>query len=309
MNIFKDCKLILKHIKMKRACLTFTPKGMTNSEFHVTFKKTNNYRHMKYITLILIVFISIQCTTTKNNIQSDYQLVWSDEFNEKEVNLNNWSFEIWDAGRVNNEWQAYIENKDNYKLENASLYITAVKTGNNEKGGYTSTRLSSQGKREFQYGRIEFRAKMPIGRGTWPALWMLGYNIDEVGWPKCGEIDVMEYVGFEPDKTHTNVHTQYQHGMTDFHVVTENTTAEEAFHTYGIIWTKDAIQFYLDSPENITNTYSPKEKTIDNWPLDRPYFLIMNFAVGGDWGGANGVDDSVYPQSMIVDYVRVYQLK
>jgi len=158
---------------------------------------------MKYITLILIIFISIQCTTTKNSIQSDYQLVWSDEFNEKEVNLNNWSFEIWDAGRVNNEWQAYIENKDNYKLENGHLYITAVKTGNNEKGGYTSTRLSSQGKREFQYGRIEFRAKMPIGRGTWPALWMLGYNIDEVGWPKCGEIDVMEYVGFEPDKTHT----------------------------------------------------------------------------------------------------------
>ena len=273
----------------------------------------------KFLSIIVVMlFFVASCNKEKNssdensqpqNENNEYQLVWSDDFEENVINEDNWTFEIWDAGRVNNEWQQYVENTDNYKLENGFLHIIVTKTGANEKGGYTSTRLVSKGKKEFKYGRLEFRAKMPKGVGTWPALWMLGANINEVGWPECGEIDIMEYVGFQSDTTHTNVHTKYQSGTTDFHVETPLTTAEEDFHIYGLTWTSSKLEFYLDDPNNITNTYAPSVKTIDNWPFDQPFFMIMNFAVGGNWGGKNGVDDSIWPQEMVVDYVKVYQLK
>lgn len=135
-------------------------------------------------------FLTLSACSTRSKIVEvpvpHYQLVWADEFDGYSINLDNWSFVIWEAGKVNNEWQKYVENTDNYKVENGILSITATKTGENKKGGYTSTRLSSQNKQEFQYGRIEFRAKMPSGTGTWPALWMLGSNQKEVGWPRCG---------------------------------------------------------------------------------------------------------------------------
>jgi beta-glucanase (GH16 family) len=189
------------------------------------------------------------------------------------------------------------------------LYITATRTGRNEKGGYSSTRLSSKDKKEFLYGRIEFSAKLPSGVGTWPALWMMGANIDEVGWPGCGEIDIMEYVGFQPDTIHSNIHNLNQAGTTDFNMMVPLKTAEEDFHVYGIVWSPDSINFYVDDPLNVVNVYAPEIKTGENWPYNNPFFLIMNFAVGGNWGGRKGVDETIWPQSMIIDYVRVYQLK
>lgn len=274
---------------------------------------------MKNLLLsISVILLFTQCGNNKKEnaknkpaSKNGWELVWSDEFDRDSINPDNWNFVLWDAGRVNNEWQKYIKDTSNYKVSDGKLYIIATKTGENAKGGYSSTRLNSKGKQEFKYGRIEFRAKMPLShaRGTWPALWMLGTNHDEAGWPKCGEIDIMEYVGFQPDTTHTNVHTQYQHGVTDFHGVTPLATAEEEFHNYGIIWNQDSIKFYLDTPENVTNIYAPEVKTEDNWPFDQPFYLIMNFAVGGAWGGKNGVEETIFPQSMIVDYVRVYQKK
>ena len=272
----------------------------------------------KIVTLLFVLTtVIISCNFEKNNskknipeeVQKIYELIWSDEFDGNSIDMDNWTFELWDPGKVNNEWQQYVENTDNYEVKDGFLHITATKTGENEKGGYTSTRLSSQSKAEFQYGRIEFRGKMPQGVGTWPALWMLGSNIDEVGWPLSGEIDVMEYVGFQPDTTHSNVHTKYQAGVTDFHMMIPLETAEEDFHTYGLIWTSNSLEFYIDDRANITNTYSPKTKTIENWPFDQPFFMIMNLAVGGTWGGKKGVDETIWPQSMVVDYVRVYQLK
>lgn len=272
---------------------------------------------MKNLLLsISVILLFTQCGNSKKEnaknksaSKNGWELVWSDEFDRDSINPDNWSFVLWDAGRVNNEWQKYIKDTSNFKINDGKLYIIATKTGENRKGGYSSTRLSSSGKQEFKYGRIEFRAKMPAshGRGTWPALWMLGSDRDGEGWPKCGEIDIMEYVGFQPDTTHTNVHTQYQHGVTDFHGVTPLATAEEEFHNYGITWNQDSIKFYLDTPENVTNIYTPKVKTEDNWPFDQPFYLIMNFAVGGAWGGKEGVDETIFPQSMVVDYVRVYQ--
>jgi len=269
------------------------------------------------LLLSLVTLLSVSCNNNRNkaNITTHekpvkgYELVWADEFDGNNINLNNWSFELWKAGKVNNEWQQYVENSDNYILQDGRLFITATRTANNEKGGYASTRLSTQHKQEFTYGYIEFRAKMPSGRGAWPALWMLGANIKEVGWPACGEIDIMEYVGFQPDTTHSNVHTLYQSGVTDFHILVPLETAEEDFHLYGLIWTPDALSFYLDDPSNVVNTYSPEVRTAENWPFDHPFFIIMNFAVGGTWGGKEGVDETIWPQSMVVDYVRLYQLK
>jgi len=270
--------------------------------------------NMKTFIITLIVALSFSCKSDEvaliqnPPLKFEYKLVWSDEFNGNEVDQNNWTFEIWNAGHVNNEWQQYVENTDNYTVGNGNLAITAIKTGNNEFGGYTSTRLSSKNKQEFKYGRIEFRAKMPSGRGTWPALWMLGANIDEVNWPKCGEIDILEYVGYQPNKTHTNVHTQADYGSTSAHRTHILNTTEEEFHIYGMIWTSRKIEFYIDSKENIVNTYSPNQ-TPQNWPFSKDFFFIMNFAVGGVWGGLQGVDGTVWPQTMLVDYVRVYQLK
>ncbi len=272
---------------------------------------------MKYLIICvtaLLLFTSCHYsnkdkTSNKTTDAGEWKLIWSDEFDGDSINLNNWNFVLWEAGRVNNEWQQYVNDTAYYTIADGKLHIKAIQTGENQKGGYTSIRLNSKSKQEFKYGRIEFRAKMPAshGKGTWPALWMLGSNHDEIGWPKCGEIDIMEYVGYMPDTTHNNVHTQFQHGSTDYHATIPLATAEEEFHNYGISWTKDVIQFYIDTPENITNTYSPEVKTADNWPFDQPFYLIMNFAVGGNWGGKNGVDETIFPQEMIVDYVRVYQ--
>nr|WP_319509987.1 glycoside hydrolase family 16 protein [uncultured Draconibacterium sp.] len=271
---------------------------------------------MKNLIIISIAFLFASCkinngkqTASQVENQDEWTLVWSDEFDGDSIDANNWNFALWKAGRVNNEWQQYVKDTACYSLDDGFLSIRAKKTGENKKGGYTATRLNSKGKQEFKYGRIEFRAKMPAseGKGTWPALWMLGSNHDEVHWPKCGEIDVMEYVGFQADTTHNNIHTQFQYGTTDYHGTVPTATAEEEFHNYGIVWTKDSIQFYLDTPDNVTNIYAPERKTADNWPFDQPFYLIMNFAVGGVWGGKMGVDETIFPQEMVVDYIRVYQ--
>lgn len=242
---------------------------------------------------------------SKNN----WNLVWSDEFEGDSINPANWNFVLWKAGKVNNEWQEYIKDTSNYKVNKGKLYITARKIGENEKGGYTSTRLNTKGKKEFKYGRIEFRAKMPHGRGVWPALWMLGSNHDTAGWPLCGEIDVLEYVGYMPDTIHCTIHTKFTPGRSDYHAQVSLPTVETEFHNYGIIWDENQIQFYLDTPDNIINTNVPKIKDVENWPFDQPFYLIINFAVGGGWGGRQGVDGSVYPQTLVVDYVRVYEPK
>jgi len=268
------------------------------------------FRKTFFVSLISLLLL-FSCSKDKKTVvlSKKYELVWADEFDGNDINRENWSFVIWQEGNVNNEWQKYVENSNNYKVENGKLYITSTKTGENIKGGYTSTRLSSQKKQEFKYGRIEFRAKMMHGKGTWPALWMLGSNHDEAGWPDCGEIDIMEYVGFQPNTIHNNIHTKDDNGVTNNKASLNLKSAEEEFHTYGIIWTNDTIQFYIDSPNNIKNTYSPINRTAENWPYDQPFYLIMNLAVGGTWGGREGVDGSIWPQTMEVDYVRVYQLK
>ncbi len=234
-------------------------------------------------------------------------LVWSDEFDGSLVNTNDWTFETGASGWGNNELQNYT-NGNNAEVVDGNLILTARKLNDNTTvGSYTSTRMVTKGKREFQYGKIEIRAKLPSGTGIWPAIWMLGSNFSNAGWPACGETDIMEYVGYQPNVIHSTVHTTSGSGGSGVGNSMTVSTCEEEFHIYGLLWTDEKMVFYVDIPENIVHTYNPLVKTIENWPFDQPSFFILNVAVGGTWGGAQGIDNSIFPQSMYIDYVRVYQ--
>ncbi|HYW94137.1 MAG TPA: glycoside hydrolase family 16 protein, partial [Bacteroidales bacterium] len=238
---------------------------------------------------------------------NSFKLVWSDNFDGADVNRDWWNFETGATGWGNQELQDYTDGA-NATIENGILKLTAKKVNDNKQpGSYTSTRITTKSKKEFKYGRIEFRAKLPSGTGIWPALWLLGSNISSVGWPACGEIDVMEYVGYDPNRVHTTIHTPSSYGSSVNTNVLNLPDCEEAFHTYGMIWTERYMKFYIDSVDNIIYTYAPPIKNDQNWPFNQPLFLIMNVAVGGTWGGSMGIDNSIFPQTMEVDYVRVYQ--
>lgn len=253
---------------------------------------------------------TIQITQNDPDYWSVAEEVWADEFDGTALDADAWTHETGQNGWGNNELQNYTDG-ENSVVSNGTLKIIAKKVGNNQAvGDYTSTRLISKGKTAFTYGRMEIRAKLPDdkGNGIWPAIWMLGENIDDKGWPACGEIDIMEYVSFEPNYVHSAIHTPSSYGDT------QNSSGsiyfpncEEGFHNYGILWDADAISFYLDDMTNVIYTYNPSSKNDDTWPFDKPHFFLLNIAVGGNWGGLHGVDDSIFPATMEVDYVRVYQ--
>jgi beta-glucanase (GH16 family) len=232
-------------------------------------------------------------------------LVWSDEFDGSSVSRDEWTFETGASGWGNNELQNYTDGS-NALVGEGTLKITAKKVNDAEvAGSYTSTRIIT--KNNFLYGRLEARAKLPSGTGVWPAFWMLGSNITTVGWPDCGEIDIMEYVGYDPNVVNSALHTPSSYGNTLNHKSLSLETAEEEFHIYGIIWTEKSISFYVDDANNVFYTYSPANKTDENWPFNKNQFFILNLAVGGNWGGAQGIDNSIFPQTYEIDYVRVYQ--
>lgn len=232
-------------------------------------------------------------------------LLWSDEFNGSGApDGSKWGYDIGNSGWGNNELQYYTNRTSNVVVEGGFLKITAKKESY-EGAEYTSTRLLTKGKFDFKYGKVEVRAKLPSGKGTWPAIWMLGSNISTVNWPACGEIDIMEYVGYQPDVVHSAIHTTSSSGNTVNHKSFDLTTAEEEFHVYGIEWTSTEISFFVD--ETLHYTYKPTTYNEATWPFTKNQFLILNLAIGGNWGGAQGVDDSIFPQQFVIDYVRVYQ--
>lgn len=250
---------------------------------------------------------SVTISQDDPNYHDNFELVWSDEFNDSDVNTNYWTFETGSHGWGNQELQNYT-NGSNAEIVDGVLILTARKVNDNmQPGSYTSTRMISRGKKEFQYGKMEIRAKLPSGIGIWPAIWMLGSNFTSVGWPACGEMDIMEYVGHQPNTVHATVHTPAGYGINGNGSSMFLETAEEEFHVYGMIWTEKKLTFYVDEPDNVVHTYAPPVKTLQNWPFDQPAFFILNIAVGGTWGGAQGIDNSIFPQTMEIDYVRVYQ--
>ncbi len=234
---------------------------------------------------------------------SQWQLVWSDEFDYTGLpQAEKWDYE---TGMVRNrEAQYYTKARSkNTRVEEGHLIIEAHQE-DFEQAKYTAGSLYS--KADWKYGRIEVRAKIPTGRGMWPAIWMMPAERTG-GWPACGEIDIMENVGFNPDVIHATVHTKsYNHTIGTQKGDTIKVDKPHAdFHVYAIQWNAEKIDFFLDDTKYFT--FKNEGSGTATWPFDKPFHLKLNIAVGGAWGGQKGIDDSLFPQQLVIDYVRVYQ--
>ena len=237
-------------------------------------------------------------------------LVWSDEFSYTGLpDAAKWSFDTegnaWKWG--NNEAQYYTADRlKNAEVKDGFLHITAHRE---DYGGsaYTSARLRSKGKGDWLYGRIELRAKIPDGRGMWPAIWMLPTDWVYGDWPKSGEIDIMENVGYDPNIIVASAHTEsYNHTLgTQKSGKARVQTCYTEFHVYALEWMGNEYKVYVD--DLLIFTFRNEGKGYKVWPFDKRFHLLLNVAVGGNWGGVMGIDDSIFPRTMMVDYVRVYQ--
>jgi beta-glucanase (GH16 family) len=245
-----------------------------------------------------------------------FQLVWSDEFDKDGFpNPVHWAYEVGRnrTGWANEELQYYAAGRrENSRVENGELIIEARREGTRQfadNGGqsYTSARMVTKGLRAWTYGFFEIRAKIPCGRGSWPAIWMLGAT-PGIDWPATGEIDIMEHVGFDPGIVHATVHTKaYNHGIgTQRSAQVSIPDACTSFHRYQLTWTPDQIVIGRDD-RNYFRFQRELKGGRNVWPFDAPQFLLLNVAVGGTWGGQRGVDDTIFPVRMEIDYVRVYQ--
>lgn len=242
----------------------------------------------------------------------DWHLVWADEFDGHRVDENKWSFDIGNWGWGNNELQYYTENAtSNARTEDGNLIIEARK--NDQGQPWTSARMTTRGKVSFLYGKIEIRAKVPREKGCWAAGWTLGDQyVDEKSWPYCGEIDILESVGFEVDDqsgdgiAHATCHTPAYYFKINNQITStkkvENMAGE--FHTYGVEWTPTEIRGYVDGEQYYVYDKNANEQ---EWPFDKPQNIILNLAMGGGWGGAQGMDETVTSQKFVIDYVRVYE--
>ena len=230
--------------------------------------------------------------------------VWQDEFDGNGLpDSRRWEYEV---GFVRNKERQYYtrDRRENARVEGGMLVIEARREPY-ETAEYTSASVTSRA--QWTYGRIEVRARLPKGRGTWPAIWTLGSNIRKVGWPACGEIDIMEHVGFDPGRIHANVHTTAYN-----HVKRTNkgnnilvSGPDEGFHVYSITWTPAQIDTFVDGQRYFTFAKESGGDAV--WPFDKPQYLILNLAIGGSWGGQQGVDETAFPARFEIDYVRVYR--
>ena len=251
---------------------------------------------MKHLKAIIIMCISI-------NFAQSQELILEENFNGNQLDETIWNYELGDGcpnlcGWGNNERQVYDEN--NVAVKDGNLVITALYDGES----YTSGKINTKDKIEFQYGTIEVRAKLATGQGIWPAIWMLPYDISEIGWPLAGEIDIMEYVGKAPQEVHNTLHTADSYGQSKNTKITTIETIEEGFHIYKADWTKEAIKFFIDGV--LVYTFSPEIKNDKTWPFDKPFYLLLNLAIGGNFGGPE-VDDAIFPQKFYIDYVKIHK--
>lgn len=258
----------------------------------------------KLLITAAIVVIAFNATAQFN------MLVWADEFNYAGLpDSTKWNYDTGNHGWGNNELQFYTRKRmENAWVANGVLTIKAVKEKYHG-ADYTSARLLTKGKAAWRYGRIEVRAKLPYGRGIWPAIWMLSADKAYGEWPRIGEIDIMEHVGYSPDSVFATVHTQaYNHT-----IGTQKTRGvaykdlSASFHVYALEWTKNKISIFIDN--NKYFEFDNEGKGVAVWPFDKKFYLLLNVAVGGNWGGKMGIDNNIFPQEMQIDYVRVYQKK
>ncbi|MBY0536927.1 MAG: glycoside hydrolase family 16 protein [Chitinophagaceae bacterium] len=239
--------------------------------------------------------------------EKSWKLIWADEFNYTGLpDSTKWNYDVGGNGWGNNEKQYYTKARlDNASVDKGLLTITCIKE-KFEGMEYSSARLVTKGKGDWQYGKIRVRAKLPKGLGTWPAIWMLG-STTPLKWPDDGEIDIMEHVGYDQGRVHASIHCK-----TYNHIIGTQKTANvvlpdcsEAFHVYGVEWNKDEVIMTID--ENVYFRFKNDHTDYAAWPFDNKMYLILNIAAGGNWGGAKGVDEKIWPQKMEIDYVRVYQ--
>ncbi len=235
-----------------------------------------------------------------------YDLVWRDEFNGSALNTADWTHETGAGGWGNQELQYYTDRPDNAYLEDGRLVIEAKKESYSG-SPYTSARLITQNKQLFQYGRVDIRAILPEGQGIWPALWMLGANISGVGWPACGEIDIMELIGHQPSTVHGTAHWGPQGQGYSNHIggsySLDGEKYSERYHVFSIVWEKDNIKWYVDENEFFRLS---RANVNGNYPFNGEFFFIFNIAVGGQWPGYPD-ESTAFPQRMYVDYIRVFQ--
>lgn len=256
----------------------------------------------------IIFLLSLLAFSSLKGFSQEWKLTWSDEFQYQGLpEQQKWDYE---EGKVrNNESQYYTRARsENARVEDGMLVIEA-KAEDYKGASHTSASVITRGKKAFLYGRIEVKAKLPTGVGMWPAIWMLGTNMTDIGWPACGEIDIMENVGFDPDTIHANIHTKAYN-----HVKKINKGSRikveapyKEFHIYAVEWFEDHMDFFVDDQKYFS--FKNEQSGNDSWPFDKPHYLILNIAIGGSWGGQYGMDLSIFPQKMYVDYVRYYEME
>lgn len=279
--------------------------------------KILNSRSKQIFTLIFFAIILCSCEKNDNELNNSsdipdgYNLVWSDEFDIDGLpNSSKWDYDIEanETGWYNDELQYYSYGRlENSIVSNGKLIITARKerlTNAEDYGGqeYTSARLITMGKANWEYGFMEIRAKLPCGLGTWPAIWLLGDN--DIPWPGNGEIDIMEQVGLYPNEISGTVHTTSTAGTFGDGSLVEINDACEVFHNYQLTWTSEKITIAVDG--TTFHTYLNQGTGIDSWPFDNPHYLLLNLAIGGEMAGPT-VDDSIFPIQLEIEYVRIYQ--
>jgi beta-glucanase (GH16 family) len=277
-------------------------------------------RYFIQIVFTVGIIIAIGCTEKKEipvvtpptpivdkNWQFETTPVWADEFNTgNQPDASRWSYDVGGGGWGNNELQFYT-NGANTAITGGNLVITARREnmGSNQ---YTSARLVSRGKGDWLYGKFEIRAKVPKGRGTWPALWMLPTDNHYGQWPASGEIDIMEHVGHDPERIHFSIHTNAFNHMINTQRSSSRMLpgATDEFNVYSCEWTPFSIRGFINGVRYFEFTNA--NTGFAAWPFDRRFHFIFNIAVGGNWGGQQGVDVNAFPTSMLVDYVRVYRM-
>ena len=263
---------------------------------------------IKAFALMCLFFVAVSCSTDETQVVANFnELVMSDEFTVNGTpDSAIWGYEIGtgENGWGNNELQYYTDRTENVTVQNGVLIITAKKEALNG-AAYTSARITSKGKFEQAYGRFEARIKLPSGQGIWPAFWLLGSNCDQVDWPQCGEIDIMEIRGQEPTKIHGTVHGPGYSGaggITKSYTL-ENDRFDTGFHVFGIEWTPEYINYYVD---DVLYNQITRADVTGQWVFNKPFYIIINLAVGGTFVGDPN-SETTFSQNMLVDYVRVYK--
>lgn len=259
--------------------------------------------------LAACLWLSAGCATSAQTIPG--RLVWADEFETPGLpDPSQWGYDVGGHGWGNDELEFYTAGRlENARVEDGRLIIEARKEAWGDRA-YTSARLVTKGKGDWTYARVEVRARLPRGRGTWPAIWMLptGSGYGGGGWPETGELDIMEHVGHDPGVIHASVHCKAYNwpAKTQKTATLKLADADTAFHVYALERRPERIDFFVD--DRLLLSFPNEGKGWQSWPFDRPFHLVLNVAIGGFWGGAQGVDDAAFPQRLEVDYVRVYEL-